>query len=1616
MSNHHYELIQENTPPWLREMSWAKAQALRDTALNRAPWYHRASAMDHQNLKAANAHAWTTQNAVDRYLKKLQDLYAFAEPLLAQALKNQYQIDDNVRETFLFLHIPKGGMLPGTTSRTVSLLDAALHNFAGNERFSDSSTYITRPDARGHFDTKPLRRRMSIPQFISLCRQLDLGAQYQRHLQRYLLPEKPADKQRLATQVIASQQAVLKLAARIAFHKQDIGTATLQQLRYTLRGERGNAQCYQLRLLDSLLSGIMIIAADLDTATDAVSLVVYIPHDPQSPLKDYPTPQAFMSELSDKLRDPAYRQFFSRFVDQSERKRFFSRLDQPRLTFAAVRVDCDLWPHLYQQSLDKIFNDARELAVPTAVSDSRARWAWWDHFSRVAEGIFNAALLVITPFVPLLGELMLAYTAYQLLDEMVEGVVDLAEGQAKDAALHLLGVVSEGVQLATFGAAVELAKWLPSAFVAQLIPVRVNNRMRLWNPDLRPYAQKDVILPSTSQPDALGLHTHQGQTLLPLDGEHYAVKFDTATGVHRILHPLRADAYAPPLHHDARPQARSDSQLLRALAPTLDDAQLSQVQRISGVEPGVLRATQVEKRPPPALLVDSLKRFELNQQAQRLPERIRSGAAADEHTYWSPHVACELPGWPAECAIDVYEHTDLSGTPSRFGDSAAPHVLAISRQALNAGELPQRLVEFLDKTQLQSLFGAPADDPVNALRQRLAEHLAQRQASVFEYLYANSEYVSSADGLRVREAFPDLPESLVRDVVARTRPDELKVMRDEQRLPLRLKNLAREWQLQARGSHAYEGFFDPTRLTADSETMLLNTLRLHSDALGELHIEVRKHALDGEIRAEAGPQDAKQSRQLVRTDTGAYQAYDQQHALLPAPTDLYSAVLQALPDEQRVALGAAGKNGAALRAWLLERINTPQARRTLLQAPLRDEPAPDTLVLTQKPLRRAFQWTVPQMPRPLTERIQRLYPHASEEELEALRLSVQTPAQMRRFEALEFEKARLQDDLSHWVNTRIAGEPVGAGRTRLDLSQALIRTWEHNLHADVHGVGLTFDSVPLKGLLANMPILRANFEHVQQLNLLDTGLLDADCNFLDNFTHLDHLNLKSNQLTRLPLAVTRMRCLTDLGLADNPIQWDPVSLEHVASMGQLRQLSLANNRALTQAPDIGTMPRLRSLSLRHTSVSEWPPGLFDLPRPDNFQLDLQDTRISSVPQFLPWQPEAQLIAFVRLDRNRLGLNAEENMVSYRLANGLDPYRSYPPKGEVEFWLHQQPVLQQPHLAEMWHDLEKEHGSQGFFEVIKSLEQPDLFEDPEDQLRYAEGREALTDKVWRMLYAMSRDEPLRKRLFLMASHPVTCADAGANTFNAMGFEVELFEIKRSPPGRARTMAMTRLAQGKARLERLNKLVRKDIAQRLAPRNRGGQGLHLSTHMIDGRPGLVDEVEVYLAYQSELQARLDLPWISPHMTYRGTANVSERQINTLYNTLLLQERGDGLVDKMLEQPFWEEHLRSSHARAFRASMERDSAVGEKIDDLLFAQKAWAQADAQARPALSAKLLALADELNVPHAEVLTGEEMSAQTYEHILENADTGRVPSEKTLARRYTREALLQLAQQMSTQR
>lgn len=1593
----HYTLIKRSLPDWLRNTSWPRAQALSRTSLIRLPEF--IGSAPQAALKRANARAWTTQNSIDQRLKDLQDLHAFAHPLLTQAIKERHGLDLDVTATHLFLVKERGIILKATSSHTTSLLGAALHNFGRSESYTDSSSYISKPDARGHFTILPLKSRMSIEQFAQLCRELDLGGRYQTHLRQYLLPTAPLARQALQAEVIASQQAALDRAAHLALFKQDIDASTFALVQLVIQSKPVVMRFYQLRLRGTLLTGVLLISADVEAATTPVPVLAYIPNDPQGALKHYANGHAFMIALNEKLRDTDYQRFFSQFVDQSQRGHFFG-VKSARTTFAAQRIDDQLWPHLYQRSLDKILNDAQELAVPTWLVDLRDYWVWWDNFSRILTDIFEAALFVATPFVPFLGELTLAYTAYQLLDEVVEGVVDLVRGDAVEAASHLVELVSGVVQMGLFGVGGQLAR---SAFVDQLKAVEVHGRTRLWNPDPRPYRQPEVNLPQDAIPDERGLYSHGGQTLLPMDEHYYAVQQDPADGSYRIRHPARDDAYAPPLEYNPDPRAWSDTQLSRSLGD-FTQPQAEQILATSGIDFGVLRTARAEGTTP-ALLAHSIKRFELNQQARQLPHNLRAGRAVDEDTYWSPHMARELPGWPANRAIDVYETPELSGGCLRFGEADAEQVLKISSQDLNLGKLPERLVSFLDDAQLRDMLGdIGTDNPVDALRNRLAENLEQRHPAVFDYLYRHSEEGLDAAALRVRQAVGELPKTLAREVIAQARPAELATI--EQHVPLRLRNLARELQLQARGIHGFEGFLEPALLNKDGERMALNILRLHSDALHDTRLEVRLNGPTGPLRASAGASDARRVRVLVRHTDTEHVIHDDQQRVLMRDGAFFEAILHALPLDGQAALGFTPAQSEDFKAWMIARAVAPEERRVLLENPgAGREPRKAEAGLLQRPMHRAQQWCSALFAPTLEERVKALYPHAEQADIDAFLLRLDDPENLLDFEAREAEKLELQTDLNSWLNLAPAGEEPSLGEVRRNLSRSLIDAWELNFKPNPHGISLIHNGPPLRGLLGNLR-LKASFEHVQHLSLIEAGLLDGDMPFLENFPRLVSLNLRGNGLTRLPQPVTRMIGLRELVLDNNPVQWDAAGLAQFKHLPWLWHLSLGGNRLLTAAPNISGMPFLRSLSLRGTGVLEWPEGLFAEARPADFELDLQNTEIDHVPQFLPWQSQAELVARTRLDRNRLSTQAEHTLIGYRLAAGLDPYRSYPPRGDAGFWLAHERADLQPWFQEVWDEVEAEHGSQGFFEVLKSLELPEVFEDPRDRLRYEISHRDLAGKVWQLLIAMQGDEALRTRLFMMASNPVTCADAGLHVFNALGVEFQLNEITVHLSGAEQERQLVQLAKGKARLERLNQVAQADIRQRIAPAEEGGQGLRFSTHVVDGEPGTVDEVEVYLAYQSALKRRLSLPWVSEHMAYRATAQVSPAMIEAAHDNVLALEAGDGLVDGMLAQDFWDTYLRTAHAEAFQASLERANQVLEPLDDLMFAQKAWATATERSDEARQA-LLSLADALSVPHEEVLTGAPMTPQTYERILAGSYAG----DQDLARRLTREALGRLDEQ-----
>ncbi|MBN2974641.1 dermonecrotic toxin domain-containing protein [Pseudomonas lactucae] len=1178
----HFTLIKEALPTWITQASAARMAVLGRADKTLPEAFESTSTDARQRLKSAVAAQWTAQNAVDKHLRHLQDAEAFAEPLLKQALLERYGLDEDVRETHLRLYAPANlpwwahDVTAGVSSRTVSLLHAALHNFAASETFTADSAFITRPDTQGLFDIKHIKHRITIGQFKSLVRELDIGRRYQQHLEEQLGFNQPLAKAVLQARVIRHSKAAFKTAVQSALMLEQIDMSTHDLMLRLVENHQGlllNGAplcCHDLTLMDTPLTGIVVIAADLNQGRQPRPVLVYVPDDPEHPLKHYPDGASFVKELTRQLRQPAYQRFFCRFVPQAQRGLFLARLherlshvtwqptrardplpswreapvDKPHLQIGTRRVQADLWDHLYQHQLDKILNDAREIAVSTAYADRMARWAWWDNLEHILTDVLNAALLVATPFMPVLGQLMLAYSAWQLADEVFEGLLDWTQGRRVDAIEHVVGIAQSVVQLGIFGAGASLgalARVKASAFVEGLKPVQLaDGRQRLWHPDLAPYRQPELAPVAGAKPDAEGFHQRQEQKIMRLDSHHYAVSQDPHTSQYRILHPKRPDAYQPEVfsngagtlvHEGEAPMTWDSTRLMQRLTPTTADltpAELARIRDISGTATEELQRIYVECTALPPLLADTLERFELRRAVEGFGDLVRKGTPTGETDDWTAQSLTELPGWPVERAIEVFDAADLSGASMKYGDreAGAAQTLRISRQAVQAGQLPEQIVGYLSEGELEGLLGAPlpaAPAREQALRNRLGDYLDTQQAAIFEHRYRLAYASDDTSARLVQQTCPQLPDALVQRLLSRARPEERRVITEEQRLPLRLKRQAQALQLEVQATHAYEGLYPDVPLGADTERLLLNALRLYTDTFANLRISVHEHTPTGRLRCSVGPEDAGISKVLLRIANDRYTLPDARERTF----DLYEATLRLLPDTHLNVLGYRPGQGAALKQWLLAKLLPPAARRVALaQPPLAPVIQRETLHLLKWPDFRALRQLFG-LGRSVEARIARLYPRMTDEEVRSVATLMDTPQGLSTLEAFENEKNRLAQDLHTWLLTPTASADRALADQerlyRINVGAVLRDCWEQrpqdyrSEYGDpLFGRALDFSGYALQGALKDFPRLRADFGHVTSLNMTGAAMLDSDAIFLHNFPQLRTLDLTGNRLTELP--------------------------------------------------------------------------------------------------------------------------------------------------------------------------------------------------------------------------------------------------------------------------------------------------------------------------------------------------------------------------------------------------------------------------------------------------------------------------------------------------------------------
>ncbi|KPN89371.1 hypothetical protein AL066_22710 [Pseudomonas nunensis] len=1672
-----------------------------------APWYLKARKIDRDALKDLYSRRWLLQGRLDELFGKLEaDIRDFAEPLLNKALKDQLDVELDVRVAELRLYVPSKiifGIDRGADHfKQMTLLDAALHNFEADEAepaaFRDGSGVFTR-DAQN----APLRHAMTVAQFVTLCRTLDLGAQYQTHLKGILTPTSAAARMELQLKSVTSDKAAFKLAALLARLQGEVSAHGFGALLKVHDGEPDNSwygapmHCHRLSLMGFRLTGIVLFStvaepSQLKKAIDALTseqlkfwsewsdripvlpgkeyelfklikaffangpqgmseelarkddvhrqnrlagrLIAYVPGDPQHPIKEYDSFTDFMQTLVSQLRGVEYQQFFSRFVDQKDKGVFFARVNERLKTFEwAQRKSLDMgpwwretpienanpeplthvisgnvWSALFTRRRDKVIADARHIAVPTGDEDAQTRWKRLTGYLDIAWNVFNFAGMLI----PGVGEALLGLMVAQLVEELAEGFEDWSKGDREEAAGHISSVLINGAQLALMGAGHVLPTGAalsiqPSPFVDNLKAVELpDGKTSLWNPDLSPY-ERQVPLPNNVRPNEIGLLLHDGESVLALDDKHYAIKEGPNSNGHRIRHPSRANAYEPQVAHNGggawtseleRPQLWDEAKVWRRLGTAFEElpiARQEQARIVSGVDHTRLRRMHVEQESPPALLIDTLQRFKAYGEADALGPQILQNKVPESLEGFLPTFVTELRGWPESRGVELFKGETYTGTSVRYG-GVDGETIKVTHSQWRSGKLLERVLDSLNEDEITAILGNQVSllraERLTALRSRLAMHAGRQTSRLFESLYKAGEVTADARQLLLQREYPTMPGTVAREMLKRVSPEDLAFIDQKDRLPLQVKALAKRAMAELRTVRAYEGLYLEVLASADTERLALHSIAALPGWSLSVRIEVRELSILGKLRDSVGPPDAANRKVLVLNEEGTFEARDHRDQHLHGADDIYSAVLHALPDTERKALGFEIVEGARLKETVQRQPLAQKELGSILEDYPTFKPAydPEHMKLPGGMLGYRFN------PSPATIRYRAscLYPQFTDADLDEMmsRFSARGGL-VQQISALEDEFDAFSRVMNRWVNhsgeaPRFSRSGLSEFESRNQVYRALRQCWQRTgprgveVTGEAHSQALDLSVMDLGKHLESMPVLSANFDHVTNVNLAGNGLRDSHATFLHHFRQARQLDLRNNRMTRLPSVIGGMRRLNNLLLSNNQIVLTVEALNNLRGLTQMRSMSLMGN-PLGLLPDISRMRHLVMLQMSNTGVNTWPTGLFLQVRPRHFFLDLRECPINLIPDVAPGSFRAELLARTHISLEPRWMSAQtlEQLKLYVESVGLDPERPFAPLGPLDS-VNWSAGLSEPQwqiLQPIWDNLEDEFSSFAFFEKLHQLTKTADFKAADSTYRIG-----LSAKVWRMIEAMAEDAALRDKIFAEAVAPTECVDGLTQWFNAMGIEVMIHEAYQLQNADLVKAGLVRLAKGKTRLQQVDAIARRHISERLAA------GETYRRVNAEGQvTGTIDEVEVHLAFMTDLAERLNLPWQARGMQFRKIAGVTPSMIETAYQRVLALEEGDLLRDAIAELPFWKAYAEGSNRRlfsAFRRKLEALTDFKMAMDE----RAAAVDRTPEARERLKERIRVLAAELGKPESAFAPGQVMTDEAfdseYKSVLDEMD------------------------------
>nr|NLU60231.1 hypothetical protein [Pseudomonas sp. BIGb0427] len=344
----HERYFNQQIPTWL---SHASTHAIKELHQRQLPPAKSAADTDAQLRQALNDSLRRTQAssaAAARVLRQIKGISEFAEPLLRAELNKRLALDISVTANEL-VHMRDDASLREDRLASVlisrqPLLQAALQNFTASDAEifrTDTYSAVTAvgalqpfpstvdPERRAH---QSIRYASKLPisplQFAKLCRELDIGQQYQDHLKSILDAAHSRDAVRRTLVSAARDRCESNVhAARIAGHisepayrmlkqmlRQSASAPATQTLRVDKVYERGNSafdgsRCYLLNLFGSTLGGgFLLLGPDPASQALPVPVVVVMPGDAK-PVQEYDSYADFYRSLKARLQDPQFQGF-----------------------------------------------------------------------------------------------------------------------------------------------------------------------------------------------------------------------------------------------------------------------------------------------------------------------------------------------------------------------------------------------------------------------------------------------------------------------------------------------------------------------------------------------------------------------------------------------------------------------------------------------------------------------------------------------------------------------------------------------------------------------------------------------------------------------------------------------------------------------------------------------------------------------------------------------------------------------------------------------------------------------------------------------------------------------------------------------------------------------------------------------------------------------------------------------------------------------------------------------------------------------------------------------------------------------------------------------------------